>query len=156
LFIDNYLYLANDYAGLKIYDLSDLSVPLLLTELKLNNGLFTRLRDFRIVEDEGTTLLYSTLYKGGLAIIDVTDPKNSSIVSILKTPGAAGSILAANQQEIMFLEDNSRLTKVNVTSKHAPQMISSLPLGFVAQVAQKNSNYYYLMDNEASYRLKAN
>ena len=97
---DDYLYVANDYSGLRIIDAQD---PENLIEIGANS-IVTRSYSVCLQDNHA----YVGCYEGGFTIVNVNDPTNPRIVGIYDTPGYTYG-LAVSEEYVYLPADDAGL-----------------------------------------------
>lgn len=120
---ENLAYIADEFNGLLTFDISDPSVPLLLSHNDSGGS--------AIELDIKGDYLYLANGDGGLAIYNVSDPSSPSLISTLDTDGYSFDIEVT--EEYAFVADHSNgLVIINITDPYNPGFMSQTDTGNAA------------------------
>ncbi|OBT63250.1 hypothetical protein VE03_07784 [Pseudogymnoascus sp. 23342-1-I1] len=172
--IDGYVYIGSEAAGhgLQIFDLRKLLTVTKPTVFDIKKDLTAWFQGFgsshNIVSHEETNMIYavgtarSSSCKGGLFMVDVSDPANPTSPGCASEDGYVhdaqcviykGPDTQYNGKEVCFNYNEDTLTIVDVTDKSAPKQISTTPYAGSSYTHQgwiidPENMAYLLLDDE--------
>ncbi len=130
----DYAYVANDFAGLKIIDVSDPAYPYLIGSLDVFGA-----AGVAVVGNH----VYVADYTEGLKIIDVSDPANPCLMGSLDTYSAYGVTVSGNYA---YVADHSEGLKIiDVSDPANPNLTGSLDT-YSAYGVAVSGDYAYVAD----------
>jgi hypothetical protein len=144
----SYLYVANDYDGLKIYSLSIPTSPVLVGTMDTPNEALDVVVSgpHAFVADWGS----------GLQVIDISSPGSPSIVGSVDTPGLANGIDVPGLYGgslVLVADEANGLEAIDVSNPGAPAIVGSLNTPVNAQGVAVSGNYAYVVDDEFGLRI---
>lgn len=143
-----YLYVANKEAGLKIYDISAITTPVLVATI--STTLFDTL-DVMNVSQSGNFLFltlgntFTNPQQGGMAIVDITNPLIPFVTDFYKVPSSTsgGGIVKVEGNYAYLGAMKSGLVILDVTDKSNIQFVSQfVPAINYPPITSPNPNYY--------------
>ncbi len=143
-----YLYVANKEAGLKIYDITTITSPILVATVPTTA--FDTLHVMNVSQTGNYLYLavgnsFTNPQKGGMAIIDVTNPSAPSVTDYYVVPGShsGGGIVKVEGNYAYLGAMGSGLVVLDVTSKSNIQFVSQfVPSINYPPITNPNPNYY--------------
>ncbi len=132
---DNFAYIADGSAGVKIIDISN---PL---NLKITTSLDVG-GDVNSVEVEGD-YAYITLGNNGVKIINISDPSKVKVVGSIDTNGTANDI-KIDGNYAYIADRNEGLKVLDISDPSNPKLLSVLDLDQDALVIRIKGNYAYI------------
>lgn len=143
-----YLYVANKEGGLKIYNISVITAPVLVATIPITS--FDTL-DVVNVSQSGNYLYLTLGYsftipqQGGMAIVDVTNPATPVVTDyyVVPTSTSGGGIVKVEGNYAYFGAMKSGLVILDITNKSDIQFVSRFvpPINY-PPVTNPNPNYY--------------
>lgn len=129
--------------GLQIFDIADSKSPDALSQVYLGGGYAVALA--------GNTALVAAADKG-LAVIDVTDPNNPALKSVIDTPGEARDVVL--EGSIAYVADGSGgVSAVDFADPAAPRVLGSWDSPGEALGLKLREKMIYLADGSAGLRI---
>jgi hypothetical protein len=137
----NYVYLADDWAGFQIYDISDPTSPFLTGSYAMRA---------RAVVLEGRQV-YLADPDYGLRIIDISDPSAPSQVGSYNSPNAFG--LAVSGNFVYLANFTAGLTVINITNLASPSLAGSYNTPNQALDVKIRGDYAYVADQDGGLQI---
>jgi len=149
LYINNgYLYVLCSN-GVKIFDISDLSSPILLSEIKVPNtkGHPTNIT---ICNDIGYITLRKGAFEGDLWILDLNDKESPKGISIFSL--GAGEPLFVEQYKGQLLiitdgNDDNYLKFIDISDLYNPKIVAKVPLAYGSTAGSLLFNNFLVVPN---------
>jgi len=132
---DSYAYLADIESGLRIIDVSNPNYPI---ESALLN-----LPDAMGVDVKGGLAYVAA--KGGLSIVDISDPAVPAEIGYVPTTGGRASVDVCISDEYVYMAYGDNLQMIEVSNSNRPQVVGHLRTGPNAMAVTTISNNSLLL-----------
>ncbi|NUM31467.1 MAG: T9SS type A sorting domain-containing protein [Bacteroidetes bacterium] len=143
----NYLYVANKEAGVRIYDITNLSSPSLSKEIPVSS--FGNLEPMNLSQSGNYLYIalgnhFNSSQNAGMAIIDVSSPKNAIVVDWWQLPSSGGgSGIVKTEGNYAYLGAmKNGLIILDITDKSDIKFISQFIPDINFPTANPNPNLY--------------
>jgi hypothetical protein len=134
----SYLYVANEFDGLKIYSLSTPASPTLIGSIDTPGYAYDVAVSgpYAYVADAGS----------GLQVVDISNPVSPSIVGSVDTPGLANGIDVSGSH-VFVADEAGGLEAIDVSNPAAPSIVGTLSTPVNAHGVTVSGDHAYVADN---------
>jgi hypothetical protein len=132
----SYAYVADDYYGLQVVDVSNPAFP------AIAGGVDTPGYAHGVAVSGNSA--YVADWWGGLQVVDVSNPASPAIVGSVKTPGWAQDVAVSGSYA--YVADAGGLQVVGVSDPTSPQIVGSVKTPGWAQDVAVSGSYAYVAD----------
>lgn len=114
--VGNIAYMANGTAGLKIFNIDNLSKPVLIGSFDTLNA-----QDVEVINN----IAYMADYSAGLKIVDVSDPSNPSLLGSFQAPSSQAHDISVVDNKVYMATGTAGLQIIDVSDSANPSLIGS-------------------------------
>ena len=140
---DNFLYVADGYAGMKIVDISDENRPFEISQFD------TPGRALNVKVVDGNAFIADS---SSIIIVDVSSPDNPSRIGIYEPPGYVAKF-AISGNYLYFPNRESGLRVVDISDPRNPRQVGIYNSPSSALAVAVQGNYAYLADKDGGLRI---